>query len=158
MNKNSLQGQILIPFNPFLLLATRWLWWQDFQRDQTDESGVFLCGQHHFTMVFHAHVSLQGLMIVPLVAAVQRRSLTLLTWPLSSSLSPKLEASSLTWLLAALIEVSSLNIRFCGSPEHLKHVNATTSTSERLCTTSTYKNKAVPLSHAGAKGERSYCS
>jgi hypothetical protein len=48
-----------------------------------DESEVFLCLHQHSTMVLHAHISPGGWTIGPLVAAVQRQSLTPLTWSLS---------------------------------------------------------------------------
>jgi hypothetical protein len=41
---------------PFLLLAIRWLCWEDCQRALVDESGVFLC-RHHSTMVLHTRIS-----------------------------------------------------------------------------------------------------
>jgi hypothetical protein len=83
MNKHTSQSQMHHSLRPFLLLATRWLCWQDCQRALVDESGIFLC-RDHSTMAIHAHVSPGGWTIGPLVAAVQRRSLTPSTWSSST--------------------------------------------------------------------------
>jgi hypothetical protein len=59
MNKHTSQSQMHHSLRPFLLLATRWLCWQDCQRALVDESGIFLC-RDHSTMAIHAHVSPGG--------------------------------------------------------------------------------------------------
>jgi hypothetical protein len=65
---------ILWFFDIFLLLATRWFCWHDWQRVLVEESGVFLCWHHHFTMwFFMLTLSPGGWTIGLMVAAVHRR-------------------------------------------------------------------------------------
>jgi hypothetical protein len=73
------KAKFIISFASSSQFAARWLFWQDCQRALVDESGVFLC-QYHSAMVSHVHISPGGLTICPLVAAVQRCSISPSAW------------------------------------------------------------------------------
>jgi hypothetical protein len=81
-------------------LATRWLV-VACQRALVEEYGVFPCW-YYYTIVLHARIAPGGWIIGPLVAAVQRHSLTSSIWTSSSVLQTILFTSGVSFCYSLL--------------------------------------------------------